>query len=70
MTNKTDAELAKLLADTRAELRTERFAAMGARAKDSSSPKKHRAAIARVLTEKRRRALGIDTPAEAPIAAA
>lgn len=57
MTTKTNAELEKLLADTRAELRTERFSAAGARAKDSNSPKKLRAKIARVLTEQRARAL-------------
>jgi len=51
MTNKTDQELSKLLADTRALLRTERFAAAGARPKDSNSPRKFRVAIARILTE-------------------
>jgi len=51
MTKKTDQELAKLLTDTRAELRTVRFAAAGARAKDSNAPKKLRAVIARTLTE-------------------
>lgn len=51
MTNKTDQELLKLLEETRAQLRTERFAAVGARAKDSNAPKKLRATIARVLTE-------------------
>ncbi len=55
MTTKTDQELLKLLADTRAELRTERFSAAGARAKDSNSPKKLRATVARVLTEQRTR---------------
>ncbi|HUY05193.1 MAG TPA: 50S ribosomal protein L29 [Candidatus Paceibacterota bacterium] len=55
MTTKTNQELAKLLADTRAELRTERFSAAGARAKDSNSPKKLRATVARVLTEQRSR---------------
>ncbi|MHB8860423.1 MAG: 50S ribosomal protein L29 [Minisyncoccota bacterium] len=55
MTTKTDQELLKLLADTRALLRTERFAATGARAKDSNSPKKLRAAIARILTEQHAR---------------
>ena len=55
MTTKTDQELAKLLADTRAELRTERFSAAGARAKDSNSPKKLRAIVARVRTEQRSR---------------
>ncbi|TSC70121.1 MAG: hypothetical protein G01um101449_426 [Parcubacteria group bacterium Gr01-1014_49] len=51
MTTKTDAELAKLLADTRGELRTVRFSAAGARAKDSNAPRKLRATIARILTE-------------------
>lgn len=51
MTNKTDQELLKLLEETRAQLRTERFAAVGARAKDSNAPKQLRATIARVLTE-------------------
>ena len=51
MTTKTDQELAKLLADTRAELRTERFSAAGARAKDSNAPRKLRTTIAQVLTE-------------------
>ena len=51
MNKKTDTELVKLLTDTRAELRTERFAAAGARPKDTNSPKKHRATIARILTE-------------------
>ena len=51
MTTKTDAELAKLLVDTRGALRTERFAAAGARPKDTNSPKKLRAVIARVHTE-------------------
>ena len=51
MTTKTDQELMKLLTDTRAELRTERFSAAGARAEDSNSPRKLRTKIARVLTE-------------------
>ena len=55
MTKKTDAELSKLLSDTRSELRTERFAAAGARPKDTNSPKKLRAVIARVLTEQHKR---------------
>ena len=62
MKTKTDAELEKLLADTRAELRTERFSAAGARAKDSNSPKKLRATIARVLTEERARSVRGKTP--------
>ncbi len=57
MTTKTDQELSKLLAETRAELRTERFSAAGARAKDSNAPRKHRAQIARVLTEQHARSL-------------
>ncbi len=57
MTKKTDTELLKLLADTRATLRTERFAAAGARPKDTNSPKKLRATIARVNTEMHARVL-------------
>ncbi len=55
MTTKTDQELIKLLSDTRAELRNERFSAAGARAKDPNSPKKLRTKIARVLTEQHAR---------------
>lgn len=55
MTTKTDQELVKLLTDTRTELRTQRFAAAGARAKDSNAPKKLRATVARVLTEQNTR---------------
>ena len=51
MTTRTDQELSKLLADTRAQLRTERFAQAGARSKDSNASKKLRRGIARVLTE-------------------
>ena len=57
MTGKTDQELLKLLTDTRAELRTERFAAAGARPKDSNAPAKLRKTVARVLTERRAREL-------------
>ncbi len=57
MTTKTDQELVKLLADTRATLRTERFSAAGARAKESNSPRKLRVTIARALTEQRAREL-------------
>ncbi len=56
LTSKTDQELAKLLADARSALRTERFSAAGARAKDSNAPKKLRTTIARVLTEQHARA--------------
>lgn len=55
MATKTDGELAKLLLDSRTTLRTERFSAAGARAKDSNAPKKLRKVIARVLTEQRAR---------------
>ncbi len=57
MTTKTNTELTKLLVDTRATLRAECFAAVGARPKDSNSPKRLRAIIARVHTELRARAL-------------
>ena len=57
MTTKTDQELMKLLVDTRETLRTERFSAAGARAKDSNAPHKLRKTIARVLTEQSTRAL-------------
>jgi ribosomal protein L29 len=57
MAAKTDQELAKLLAETRMTLREERFAAAGARPKDSNAPKKARRIIARILTEQRARAL-------------
>lgn len=57
MTTKSEQELAKLLVDTRAELRTQRFAAAGARAKDSNTPKKLRATVARILTEQHARAM-------------
>ena len=57
MTTKTDQELSKLLADTRQELRAERFSAAGARAKDSNAKGKLRTTIARALTEQGRRLL-------------
>lgn len=56
MTEKTDQELLKLLTETRASLRTERFSAAGARAKDSNSIGKLRTTVARVLTEQSARA--------------
>ena len=55
MTTKTDQELAKLLMETRAALRAERFSAAGARAKDTNAPRKLRAVIARALTEQHAR---------------
>ena len=57
LSKKTDAELAKLLADTRAQLRAERFAAAGARPKDPNAPKQLRKTIARALTEQHARML-------------
>jgi ribosomal protein L29 len=57
MATKTENELTKLLADSRATLRSERFSAAGARAKDSNSPRKLRVTIARALTELRAREL-------------
>lgn len=57
MRTKTDHELATELAATREKLRTERFAAAGARPKDSSAPMKLRKEIARILTERRARSL-------------
>ncbi|MBU6321484.1 MAG: 50S ribosomal protein L29 [Patescibacteria group bacterium] len=55
MKDKTEAELATLLADTRKALREERFAAAGARAKDPSKARALRKTIARALTERRLR---------------
>jgi len=57
MMTKTDQELTKLLTDTRAELRTERFSAAGARAKDTNAKGNLRTKIARVLTEQHARVL-------------
>jgi ribosomal protein L29 len=51
LTEKNPEELAKLLKERREELRSLRFAAAGARPKDSSAPMKTRREIARVLTE-------------------
>lgn len=57
MKTKTDQELTKLLTDTRETLRTERFAAAGARAKNPNAKREHRVTIARALTEQRSREL-------------
>ena len=57
MKTKTDQELATFIAEMRETLRLERFAAAGARPKDSASPGKLRKAIARAETERRSRAL-------------
>lgn len=58
MKTKTDQELTQLLMDTRATLRTERFSAAGARAKNSNAPRTLRKTIARILTEKSARVSG------------
>lgn len=50
-----DSQLREELGKQREELRTLRFAAAGARPKDSAAPKKTRAAIARLLTEQHAR---------------
>lgn len=55
LTTQSDAELATLLEETRTTLRTERFAAAGARPKDANAPRKLRRVIARVLTEQHAR---------------
>lgn len=56
MTTKTDHDLLKLLTDTREVLRTERFAKVGARAKNPNAARGFRAIIARILTEQHARA--------------
>ena len=56
MTIKTDTELMKLLSDTRETLRTERFSAAGARAKNPNHLGQMRKTVARVLTEQTARA--------------
>lgn len=48
---KTPAELTKLVKEKREELRGLRFAAAGARPKDSSLQGKNRKEVARLLTE-------------------
>jgi ribosomal protein L29 len=53
----SDAELSTMLVETRGKLRQERFAAAGARPKDTNAPGKLRHQIARILTEQRSRAL-------------
>lgn len=51
LTEKSPAELTKMLKEKREELRALRFAAAGARPKDSNAPKNSRREIARMLTE-------------------
>jgi len=57
MKTKTEQELSELLMKSRETLRTERFSAAGARAKDPNGQQKLRKEIARVLTEQRARAI-------------
>ncbi|MBA3788962.1 50S ribosomal protein L29 [Patescibacteria group bacterium] len=57
LTEKNPSELTEMLSKQREELRTLRFAAAGARPKDSSAPKKARKQIARILTELHSRAI-------------
>ncbi len=45
-----DSELATFVSEKREELRSIRFAAAGARPKDSNGPAKVRAEIARIMT--------------------
>ena len=60
MSRKTGEELTKLLTDTRAHLREERFAKAGARPKDPNSLRTLRKTVARVLTEQHARTLRAD----------
>ena len=55
--DKKPEELMKLLAENREELRKLRFAAAGARPKDSNAPRNTRKDIARILTELHARTL-------------
>ena len=57
MKGKNDLELGTMLAEARATLRTERFAAAGSRPKDTNSPAKLKKQVARILTEQRARQL-------------
>jgi ribosomal protein L29 len=60
LTEKKSDELVEMLAKQREELRTHRFAAAGARPADSSSKRKSRAQIARILTEQHARVQAAD----------
>jgi ribosomal protein L29 len=59
LTEKKDTDLTKMLSESREELRVMRFSAAGARAKDTSAPKKIRAQVARILTELGNRAKNV-----------
>ena len=62
---KTPEQLTAELAEVREQLRLSRFNAAGARAKDSSTPKKGRAQVARILMELATRAKETKTIANA-----
>ncbi len=51
LSEKNPTELVKMLAEKREALRKVRFAAAGARPKNSNEPKETRKEIARILTE-------------------
>ena len=71
MTKKTDAELTKLVTETRAHIRAERFTAAGARPKDPNAARKLRTVVARALTERHARTLrSAANTSEAIVAAA
>jgi ribosomal protein L29 len=57
MTKKTDGELSALLIETRAKLRSERFAAAGARPENPNAMGRMKKVVARILTEQRKREL-------------
>jgi len=66
MTKKTDAELTKLVIETRTHIRAERFTAAGARPKDPNAARKLRVVVARALTERHARTLrGVARAADA-----
>jgi ribosomal protein L29 len=56
LTEQNPEQLVKMLKEKREELRSLRFSAAGARAKDSNAPAKTRRDIARILTEQGNRA--------------
>lgn len=56
-------ELSKKLADTRAELRTLRFAQAGSRPADTTASRKARVLVARILTEQTARTRAASTAA-------
>jgi ribosomal protein L29 len=63
LTAKKSEELIEMLGKQREELRNHRFAAAGSRPADSSSARKGRAQIARILTEQHARVQAADAAA-------